>query len=64
MAVRLRVLNQPGTLARLARVFGERRSNRGDILAIVDDDRLCLTVGEVPMIILTFQCSERIMSFW
>jgi acetolactate synthase small subunit len=63
MAVHLRVVNQPGTLARLARAFSERGINLGDILATVGDDRLCLSDNEVPMIILTFQCSERILGF-
>jgi acetolactate synthase small subunit len=63
MVVELRVVNQPGTLARLARVFSERGINLGDILALVGSDRLVLPEGQVPRIAITFQCSERLRCY-
>jgi acetolactate synthase small subunit len=63
MAVELRVVNQPGTLARLARVFSERAINLGDILAQVGGDELAPTEGQVPRIVLTFRCSDKLRSF-
>jgi acetolactate synthase small subunit len=63
MAAQLRVNNQPGTLARMSRVFSERGINLGDILAVVGDDRLRLAEGQVPVIVLTFNCTARLQSF-
>ena len=63
MVVELRVVNQPGTLARLARVFSERGINLGDILALVGSDQLRIPEGQVPRIALTFQCSDRLRCY-
>ncbi len=63
LAVHLSVVNQPGTLERLARVFSERGINLGDILAAVGSDRLEVRSGQPPVIVLTFQCSERLKAF-
>ncbi len=63
MVVELRVVNQPGTLARLARVFSDRGINLGDILALVGSDRLLVPEGQVPRIALTFQCSDRLRRY-
>jgi acetolactate synthase small subunit len=62
-SVNLSVVNQPGTLERLARVFSERGINLGDILAVVGSDRLEVPSGQRPVIVLTFQCSERLKAF-
>jgi len=63
LSVSLTVVNQPGTLERLARVFSERGINLGDILAVVGTDRLEVPSGQRPIILLTFQCSERLKAF-
>ena len=62
MVVELRVVNQPGTLARLARVFSDE-DHLGDILALVGSDRLLVPEGQVPRIALTFQCSDRLRRY-
>ena len=61
LRVGLSVVNQPGTLARLSRLFSDRGINLGDILAVVGSDLLQLADGQEPIILLTCRCGARLL---